>query len=50
MGLIKMAMNKKADNTKVDTAKKLITNGLILTGVGTGVYGDILMLKKMMKK
>lgn len=52
MGLIKLAMDKKAtvDKTKLDTAKKVLTNGLMLTGVGTGLYGDILMLKKMMKK
>lgn len=50
MSIVKLAINKTANKTKVETAKTLLKNGLVLTGVGTGLYGDILMLKKMMKK
>lgn len=51
MGLVKLALNKSAnDKTKLETAKKVLLNGLVLTGVGTGLYGDALMLKKMIKK
>lgn len=46
MGLIKLAM----DQDKLQKIKKIALNSLVLTGVGTGLYGDALMLKKMLKK
>jgi hypothetical protein len=46
MHLIKLAASK----VNKETVKKTLLNGLMLTGVGTGLYGDALMLKKMLKK
>ena len=46
MGLIKLA----ATNENLSKAKKYLLNTLGLIGIGTGVYGDALVLKKMFKK
>jgi O-acetyl-ADP-ribose deacetylase (regulator of RNase III) len=49
MSLIKLAATI-ANKEALKKTKKYLLNGLALTGVGTGLYGDALLLKKMLKK
>ena len=49
MHLIKLAASV-ANKETLNKTKKYLLNGLALTGVGTGLYGDALLLKKMLKK
>lgn len=46
MGLIKLAAN----NEGLQKAKKYLINGLALTGIGAGIWGDALLLKEIFKK
>ena len=46
MSLIKLAAN----NEGIQKAKKYVINGLALTGIGAGLWGDALLLKQILKK
>lgn len=46
MGLIKLAANSEG----LQKAKKYLINGLAITGIGTGLWGDALLLKQILKK
>lgn len=46
MSIVKLAVTKDG----LQKTKKYLLNTLGLIGIGTGVYGDALILKKMLKK